>query len=573
MPHPDMSESWANGHPDEGLLHEWLDDQLSSDHAKAVEAHVADCAECAALVAEARGLIAASHRILSALDDVPANVIPAQLPSIPADKSVVSLASVRTVQELRRETARTHASKRWRGLGKVAALLLIVLIPGYALLRGDGTLPLSLPKADLAAESSAAGVATAAPEARSVSAANSVANPSGVGAADGANRQRFTRELQKTAEPERAPSRPAAASRAEADRRVAAAPTASTASDLAAKTAQATTARATVAQASIAQATIAQANVLADSLASSRAQLAAGATLLSGRVAGVAGGSATGSGVAASRPLDAAPMAAPPAAATGGAAVASNTPPANATRPVATPPAVAADQVSLRSGAGGGRGGGAIRSAETSPATPIPHVANAPGVTMANIAPAARADSGRLSREIADAARRLSAGASSDSANRLREMLSGLSAPLAAQRALPAVRATFDSVTLTRTVCRTACETAVLHVSNLGAVRYSVSSGSTTKPAVSTQLSPADRQRIGELLGAAISESVSLAGQHRCTVSRVTGAPALEVVIANGAGNGARAEAACTTTSAVLLQLGAAIDSVAGTDALRRRIP
>lgn len=64
-------------HPDEGTIHAWLDDELSADKGDELMAHVSDCPECAALVAEARGLVAASTRILTALDDVPGEVIPA----------------------------------------------------------------------------------------------------------------------------------------------------------------------------------------------------------------------------------------------------------------------------------------------------------------------------------------------------------------------------------------------------------------------------------------------------------------------------------------------------------------
>jgi hypothetical protein len=63
-------------HPDEGTIHTWLDGQLPEAEAAAVEVHVAECAECTALVAEARGLIAASSRIVSSLDIVPGGVIP-----------------------------------------------------------------------------------------------------------------------------------------------------------------------------------------------------------------------------------------------------------------------------------------------------------------------------------------------------------------------------------------------------------------------------------------------------------------------------------------------------------------
>jgi len=59
-------------HLDEGTIHAWLDGALAPNEASAAEAHVAACEECARAVAEARGLIAASSRILGALDEVPA---------------------------------------------------------------------------------------------------------------------------------------------------------------------------------------------------------------------------------------------------------------------------------------------------------------------------------------------------------------------------------------------------------------------------------------------------------------------------------------------------------------------
>lgn len=67
-------------HPDEGTIHTWLDGELKADEAAAVEAHVAECGDCSAIAAEARGLVAASSRIVSALDIVPADVIPVRKP-------------------------------------------------------------------------------------------------------------------------------------------------------------------------------------------------------------------------------------------------------------------------------------------------------------------------------------------------------------------------------------------------------------------------------------------------------------------------------------------------------------
>ena len=63
-------------HLDEGTIHAWLDGELPADEAERIAVHAGKCVECGALVAEARGLIAASTRILTALDDVPAGIVP-----------------------------------------------------------------------------------------------------------------------------------------------------------------------------------------------------------------------------------------------------------------------------------------------------------------------------------------------------------------------------------------------------------------------------------------------------------------------------------------------------------------
>lgn len=67
-------------HPDEGTIHAWLDGEVAADEARDLESHVAECEECSARVAEARGLIAASSRIVSGLDFVPGGVIPTTEP-------------------------------------------------------------------------------------------------------------------------------------------------------------------------------------------------------------------------------------------------------------------------------------------------------------------------------------------------------------------------------------------------------------------------------------------------------------------------------------------------------------
>jgi hypothetical protein len=80
-------------HLDEGTIHSWLDGALAPDEVAQVEAHVADCPECAAAVAEARGFIAASSRILTALDNAPRGVIPVAAPKRRVDPIVWRVAA------------------------------------------------------------------------------------------------------------------------------------------------------------------------------------------------------------------------------------------------------------------------------------------------------------------------------------------------------------------------------------------------------------------------------------------------------------------------------------------------
>jgi hypothetical protein len=66
--------------PDEGLIHAWLDGELSPDEAARVASLSEQDPEWREAVAEARGLIAASSRIVRALDAVPGGVVPARVP-------------------------------------------------------------------------------------------------------------------------------------------------------------------------------------------------------------------------------------------------------------------------------------------------------------------------------------------------------------------------------------------------------------------------------------------------------------------------------------------------------------
>ena len=136
-------------HLDEGTIHAWLDGALSQEEATRVETHVAECAQCAAVAAEARGFIAASSRILTALDDAPRGVIP----------------------------IRTAAPRRFGPAWRAAAAVLVVALGTVAI---RSTLRVEGPKA---AESRAMD-STVAPVADQAPAAASVGNTAGEVAAD-----------------------------------------------------------------------------------------------------------------------------------------------------------------------------------------------------------------------------------------------------------------------------------------------------------------------------------------------------------------------------------------------------
>ncbi|HXT47046.1 MAG TPA: carboxypeptidase regulatory-like domain-containing protein [Gemmatimonadaceae bacterium] len=146
-------------HVDEGTLHAWLDGALSAEESRVVEAHVAACEACAAAAAEARGLIAASTRILSALDDVPGDVVPATL------------------------DARTFASRRARPTRSVRAYASIAAVAAIAivltLVSRERTTAVTPQGAPVAARPMEADTTTVAATESSVKPRSSVAVASG----------------------------------------------------------------------------------------------------------------------------------------------------------------------------------------------------------------------------------------------------------------------------------------------------------------------------------------------------------------------------------------------------------
>lgn len=131
--------------PDEGLIHAWLDGELDAAEAARVEALVRDDPEWAAAAAEARGLIAASARIIGALDDVPAGVVPGMRAPLTAMPGAPMVSAPRS----------SRAIPWWRM--RVAALLIVAVGTAVVLAR-------STPESDLALDK-AAPAAAAAPAA------------------------------------------------------------------------------------------------------------------------------------------------------------------------------------------------------------------------------------------------------------------------------------------------------------------------------------------------------------------------------------------------------------------------
>ena len=99
-------------HPDDGTIHAWLDRQLDDTSAATLEAHLQRCDECAERVAEARGLIAGTSRILSSLDADPTHaserpVLMVSKPPVEPPRAVALAGSIGTPRWFRLTPARS----------------------------------------------------------------------------------------------------------------------------------------------------------------------------------------------------------------------------------------------------------------------------------------------------------------------------------------------------------------------------------------------------------------------------------------------------------------------------------
>ncbi|MEP6835146.1 MAG: zf-HC2 domain-containing protein [Gemmatimonas sp.] len=627
MPHPDMHAN--NGHPDEGLLHEWLDDQLSPTNAADMQLHIASCAACGARVAEARGLMAASHRILSKLDDVPAGVIPASIDngnasaisalssgasnaevvaasaaetearsahaaaaarSVDADaeaRSAQTGAAARNAQtdaaarsaqadadekrvvsiDTARKIPAAAAGKRlfnWKRAGSIAAVLLVAVTTArFFGANGDVVAPVASVASDL--QKSAPVLSSPEKSADNGAVADRSDNePKRSTAAStkaeqvaSANTGALSKSPQASERPREIGTTGAAAPRPlgqldkKFDKRsLVVAEAAARARTLNENRVMDTTgslqAKERTDRAVAEDRTIRQSPPAANSSAAKTTVAVADASQATGGAGGGRGGRGGGSG-AAGGAGDGGANAGPPRTSAANAATSgtvSNAPLPMANPPSASPPVVVSSTTLPRDSS-------ALRAElEAALRSPSPVQAQARGTdTTGNASRLLLRAPG--SRQSADAA------------------------------TAPAVRvAAFDSVTLMRTVCSPSCETTALHVNALGVVRYLVGSGNTQRVAMS-QLTNAERAELQAIVLQSFSSAILQQGHTVCSSSPAGSdrknfrdtAPELQLLIDFPGRAAVRPEQRCAKSDTELRQLGARVDAIAGTEALKRKVP
>ncbi|MEP6766230.1 MAG: carboxypeptidase-like regulatory domain-containing protein [Gemmatimonadaceae bacterium] len=131
----------AGGHVSEDTVHAWLDRQLTESDASAVQLHASSCAECADLVAEARGLKAATTRIVGSLDVVAGGIVPREDVARTASH-IVALANAAEKSEHAKIVV---AKKFWRNPVVLrAAAAIVVMVGGTTLvMRNYAPTPLA----------------------------------------------------------------------------------------------------------------------------------------------------------------------------------------------------------------------------------------------------------------------------------------------------------------------------------------------------------------------------------------------------------------------------------------------
>lgn len=519
MQHPDMNESWKGGHPDEGLLHEWLDEQLPANETAAMQAHVDACPVCQARVAEARGLIAASHRILSALDEVPANVIPTNIASGAINTentsntgvSNVTVANddangVTSLDAARKSKAAQPRKFSWNAMGKVAAVLVIaVAIAKSGMFTSDDVV---VPTSAVLHDSS--GRVGAAP-------------PGNSGASDAARNEREG-AANAVAADAIAPKVASAESKKSAPAQTAAAPKLMLRK-------QPALPEQTTAVAAAAPAPMTERRAL-ESPSAPRGQGQAADVAAGTR--GVAGGRARSDSVLLSPMTISAPAA--------NRSVELSTSVAS----VAQVADSAADKARKSSAELSGKVAGARVSAATVASAPMPTI---PPAVTDRIAPrdtgAAAAGGQNASRSLTELAR----------SNPMQ--LSGVTvtsaspAPRSAGFAATVSRTAFDSLTLRRTVCARTCETSTLYVNAIGDVRVAVGEGSAQRVMTGT-LSADERDSVSALV---VRTFPDLASRFGRTVCELRDKESLRLTIDYAIKAPARADNACGKSNAELSAL------------------
>ena len=486
MPHPDINA--YSGHPDEGLLHEWLDDQLSPTDAAAIQAHIAGCAECGARVAEARGLISASRRILSALDEVPAGVIPTNFDAANSAESSVACTDADGVVSINkgRAAARVDSPKRayhWRRAASIAAVLLVAVTLARSGFRKDAVL-----KSEHFQVPGTISESVAPPAA--------IATREAAAPAKGADRVADTRAVAPAGEaPRIAELRESAAFLADASARRTNAATTFKPEQVASAQSGARTSASTSAK-QLSEIVVADAAAVTAAPAKNVAPAAVGSVSNAPPVGAAMAGA----------PVVNSPLA---------------TPPASAPRDLAKlKPEL---EVSQRRSTQFQRTDERADSTAARPTLQLRGFGNTFGTVAA-------AGSGTV----------------------------------------PA----FDSVTLVRTNCAPVCEPTLLHLNALGVVRYQVGTGNTQR-VVMGQLSTSARNELTALLVRELPDAFLRVGNTECSVRgrSAEAAPAVQLWISYPGATQPRAEARCMKSAAEVTRMGAVIDSIAGADALMRRVP
>jgi hypothetical protein len=110
-------------HLDEGTIHAWLDGELPPAEAAALEDHAKRCGACGHMVSEARGLTAASTRILKSLDEVPSRVVPLGVEALRHRAPVPRAGRVEPASNVQR-----RAKRVWFRRPQVAAAAALLLV-------------------------------------------------------------------------------------------------------------------------------------------------------------------------------------------------------------------------------------------------------------------------------------------------------------------------------------------------------------------------------------------------------------------------------------------------------------